>query len=53
MMKLPKEWFATSKKQRTLEKQGCVFIGQEWLDNHEVDLDKECYCGRPNRKKDD
>lgn len=37
-----------SEKQITLEKQGCVFQGQEWLDNHEIDPKKECYCKRPN-----
>jgi hypothetical protein len=36
-----------SDKQIQLEKQGCVFRGQEALDNHEISLDKECYCGRP------
>jgi len=39
-----------SYKQRQLEKQGCVFQGQELLDNHEFDPEKECYCGRPNKR---
>ena len=34
-------------KQKRLERQGCVFFWQELLDNHELDPDKECYCGRP------
>ena len=38
----------TSDKQKTLEKNGCVFNGykQELLSNHEIDPKKECYCGR-------
>ena len=36
-------------KQKRLERQGCMFSGQELLDNHELDPDKECYCGRPLR----
>ena len=40
-----------SEKQKTLEKQGCVFIGQELLDNHEIDPSKDCYCGRPLANK--
>lgn len=39
-----------SKKQIQLEKQGCVFRGQERLSNHEIDVKKECYCGRPNNE---
>ena len=35
-------------KQEQLERQGCEFIGQELLDNHELDMDKPCYCNRPN-----
>lgn len=46
-MQLP---VSKSEKQITLEKQGCVFQGQEWLDNHEIDPVKECYCGRPLKK---
>jgi len=38
----------TSAKQDQLEKQGCEFSGQEALDNHELDMDKPCYCKRPN-----
>jgi len=38
-------------KQIQLEKQGCVFRGQEFLDNHELDPDKKCYCGRPDKDK--
>jgi len=38
-----------SDNQITLERQGCVFRGQELLDSHELDPDKECYCGRPNK----
>jgi hypothetical protein len=44
----PPEWRLMSEKQKTLEAQGCVFRGQERLDNHEIDPNKECYCGRPN-----
>ena len=44
-------WFEVSptrsEKQVQLERQGCVFKGQEWLDNHELDSSKPCYCGRP------
>jgi hypothetical protein len=40
-----------STKQITLERQGCVFRVQELLDNHELDTEKECYCGRPNNNK--
>ena len=47
---IPSEWILTSDKQKTLEKQGCVFRGQELLDNHELDLEKDCYCGRPLAK---
>ena len=39
---------ASSDKQKQLEDQGCVFMGQEALDSHELDMAKECYCGRPN-----
>ena len=49
---LPEEWVLKSEKQKTLEKQGCVFIWQELLDNHEIDPSKECYCGRPLKKKE-
>ncbi len=38
-----------SEKQIKLKEQGCVFRGQEFLDNHELDINKMCYCGRPNR----
>jgi hypothetical protein len=37
-----------SQNQRQLEKQGCVFVGQELLGNHELDPEKDCCCGRPN-----
>ena len=37
---------AKSEKQIILERQGCVFRGQELLDNHEIDPTKDCYCGR-------
>ena len=37
-----------SDKQKQLERQGCKFSGQELLDNHELDMDKPCYCNRPN-----
>lgn len=47
----PEEWMWKSEKQKTLEKQGCVFRGQELLDNHEIDTNKECYCGRPLSEK--
>lgn len=40
-----------SEKQKTLERQGCVFQGQESLDNHEIDPIKKCYCGRPLKRK--
>jgi hypothetical protein len=43
---------ATSAKQRQLEAQGCIFRGQELLDNHELDPLKDCYCGRPTDKKE-
>ena len=43
----PKSWMCKSDKQKTLEANGCVFKGQERMDNHELDLSKECYCGRP------
>lgn len=49
------DWALTvmkSEKQKTLERQGCVFVGQELLDNHEIDQRKECYCGRPLKKKE-
>ena len=39
-----------SDKQKALEANGCVFRGQERLDNHELDVNKECYCGRPAQK---
>lgn len=38
-----------SQKQRKLERQGCGFKGQERIDNHELDIRKPCYCGRPNK----
>lgn len=44
----PEEWMMKSDKQKLLEQQGCIFRGQELLDNHELDPNKECYCGRPN-----
>lgn len=40
-----------SEKQRTLERQGCVFDGQEPLDRHEIDPHKMCYCGRPRKAR--
>ena len=45
----PEDWILKSNKQKTLERQGCVFSGQELLDNHELDIGKVCYCGRPNK----
>ena len=47
----PESWVLKSEKQILLEKQGCVFKGQELLDNHELDITKKCYCGRPNSQK--
>ncbi len=47
---LPESWMLKSDKQKTLEANGCIFRGQEYLDNHEIDPTKECYCGRPNRR---
>ncbi len=41
-----------SKNQEILERQGCVFKGQELLTNHELDTNKPCYCGRPNKTKE-
>lgn len=38
-----------SDKQIQLEAQGCRFMGQESLDNHELDPNKPCQCGRPNK----
>ena len=46
----PESWMVKSEKQIKLEVNGCVFNGQERLDNHELNKDKECYCGRPNKK---
>jgi len=40
-----------SDKQNTLEQQGCIFKGQELLDNHEINPDKECSCGRPLKER--
>ena len=45
----PSSWMVKGDKQIQLEKNGCVFTGQELLDNHEIDPEKECYCGRPNK----
>ena len=47
----PEDWVCKSEKQKQLELQGCRFSyrEQERLDNHELDLSKECYCGRPNK----
>lgn len=50
LWELSESWIYKSNKQEQLESNGCVFIGQELLDNHELDINKECYCGRPNRK---
>ena len=47
----PESWMMKSDKQKQLEKQGCVFNGQELLDNHEIDIKKNCYCGRPLSNK--
>ena len=47
----PESWMCKSDKQKQLEENGCVFRGQERLDNHELDLTKECYCGRSNKTK--
>ena len=44
----PESWVCKSNKQVQLESNGCVFRGQEALDNHELNINKECYCGRPN-----
>ncbi len=46
-MKLPESWLLKSEKQIELERQGHIFKGQELLDNHEIDVGKPCYCGRP------
>ena len=46
----PESWILKSDKQKQLENNGCVFRGQEYLDNHEINKEKDCYCGRPNRK---
>lgn len=46
-MKFPESWILKSDKQIKLERQGCQFHGQELLDNHEIDPNKPCYCGRP------
>ena len=49
----PESWMCKSEKQITLESNGCQFskTHQERLDNHELDINKECYCGRPNKGK--
>ncbi len=44
----PESWMMKSDKQKILERNGCAFRGQELLDNHEIDAEKDCYCGRPN-----
>lgn len=53
MMKIantwPEGWVMRSEQQKELERQGHIFNGQEWLDNHEIDPNKECYCGRQVR----
>jgi len=46
----PESWMMKSDKQKILERNGCVFRGQELLDNHEIDAEKECYCGRPKKE---
>jgi hypothetical protein len=33
--------------QKQLEAQGCRFKDQELLSEHELDVNKPCYCGRP------
>ncbi len=38
-----------SEKQIKLEEQGCVCIRQDPLNKHELNINKPCYCGRPNR----
>lgn len=48
IIEFPESWLCKSEKQIQLEKQGCRFNGQEKLDNHEIDIKKPCYCGRPN-----
>ena len=45
----PESWVCKSEKQIQLERQGCRFNGQELLDNHELDPEKPCQCGRPGR----
>lgn len=48
---IPESWLIKSDKQIKLERQGCRFaMGQELLDNHELDPKKECHCGRPNKE---
>ncbi|MFK5949869.1 MAG: hypothetical protein QM500_13990 [Methylococcales bacterium] len=47
--RFPESWVCKSDKQVQLESNGCVFRGQELLDNHEIDIEKECSCGRPNK----
>jgi hypothetical protein len=42
-----------SEKQIRLEQQGCIFTGQEFLDNHELDMTKPCYCGRKRYTRSD
>ena len=44
----PVGWISKSEKQKTLEENGCALNGQEYLDNHEIDINKPCYCKRPN-----
>ena len=41
-----------SDTQKQLENNGCRFNGQELMSNHQVDITKPCYCGRPNYKGD-
>jgi hypothetical protein len=38
-------------RQIILEEQGCALFGQESLIDHELDITKPCYCGRPNEVK--
>ena len=48
---IPRE-FAVIKSdvQKRLEAQGCRFKDQELLSKHEIDINKPCYCGRPNNE---
>jgi len=42
-------WYRRLRIKKRMERQGCIFKKMQTIDNHEIDVRKDCICGRPNR----